>query len=374
MHDGSFDSFTEIFAAGLGLVTRSSAGQVLEVYYHKPFTRREKDLSLLLKANSGPVDDFVALCQKYLGYKGQNQTISLAEFNFKHLREIFADHQGTVDFLNAVEPAQDRAVITILEVDSAPTSVEEVYLKLHLLSHRFVKPHGVNLTGCFGILPIVAWTNEGAIALEEVASRQLSARVNGRVLHVHSVDKFPQMANYVVPYINPASIPEGEKKPGDVRVAVTSRVRLGAYLGPGTTIMHEGFVNFNAGTEGPAMIEGRISAGVFVGAGSDLGGGASTMGTLSGGGNIVISVGKECLIGANAGIGIPLGDRCKVESGLYVTAGTKVTLIDGENELILKASELSGRSDLTFRRNSLTGRVEAVVTTKAVELNPELHA
>lgn len=352
-------SNSPIFAAGLGLVTRSSAGNTLDVFYPKVFTRRETD-NEFGKANAGLVDDFVALCEKHLGYKGGNQVISLSEVNLGHLCEIFAEHKGTVEFLTQSAPDQDRMMIMILDIDAAPASVEEVYLKLHLLSHRFVKPHGVELAGSFGILPNVAWTNKGAVALEELSSRQFSARVNGEVLHVYSVDKFPQMANYVIP--------------SGVRIADTARVRLGAYLGEGTTIMHEGFVNFNAGTQGPAMIEGRISAGVFVGAGSDLGGGCSTMGTLSGGGKEVISVGKECLIGANAGIGIALGDRCKVEAGLYVTAGTKVTLISGEEETQLKARELSGKSDLTFRRNSLTGRVEAVSTTSVVELNAQLHA
>ena len=186
--------------------------------------------------------------------------------------------------------------------------------------------------------------------------------MEGNPLSVNCVDKFPKMTDYVVP--------------SGVRIAHTARVRLGAYIGEGTTIMHEGFVNFNAGTEGPNMIEGRVSAGVFVGAGSDLGGGASTMGTLSGGGNIVISVGKECLLGANAGIGIPLGDRCTVESGLYITAGTKVALLDdnGQPAGEAKARDLAGKSDLLFRRNSLTGTVECLTNQSVVELNEALHA
>jgi 2,3,4,5-tetrahydropyridine-2-carboxylate N-succinyltransferase len=190
----------------------------------------------------------------------------------------------------------------------------------------------------------------------------LSARLRGEVLEVSCVDKFPKMTNYVVP--------------SGVRIAHTARVRLGAYLGEGTTIMHEGFVNFNAGTEGPGMIEGRISAGVMVGSGSDLGGSCSTLGTLSGGGNIVISVGEKCLIGANAGIGIPLGDRCTVEAGLFVTAGTKVTLLDSDGMAAetAKARDLAGKSDLLFRRNSSTGAVECLTNRSAVELNKELHA
>lgn len=277
------------------------------------------------------------------------------------LGEALGDHplaQAAKTLANSRQPL----VAVLLETDSAPTSVPEAYLKLHLLSHRLVKPHATNLTGIFGLLPNVAWTNRGAIDVNELDERQLQARIHGETLDVVCIDKFPKMTNYVVP--------------SGVRIADTARVRLGAYLGEGTTIMHEGFVNFNAGTEGPAMIEGRISGGVFVGAGSDLGGGCSTMGTLSGGGNIVISVGKESLIGANAGIGIPLGDRCKVESGLYITAGTKVVVLDDSGNPVkqVKARELSGANDLVFRRNSISGQVEVVTNKSALQLNAALHA
>jgi 2,3,4,5-tetrahydropyridine-2-carboxylate N-succinyltransferase len=212
------------------------------------------------------------------------------------------------------------------------------------------------------VLPNVAWTNKGAIDLAELPQRQLDARLKDELLTVDCVDKFPKMTNYVVP--------------SGVRIAHTARVRLGAHIGEGTTIMHEGFVNFNAGTLGTSMVEGRISAGVVVGEGSDLGGGSSTMGTLSGGGNIVISVGKESLLGANSGIGIPLGDRCTVESGLYITAGTKVNLLDDAGELVqvIKARDLSGKGDLLFRRNSISGAVECIANKSSVALNEELHA
>jgi 2,3,4,5-tetrahydropyridine-2-carboxylate N-succinyltransferase len=248
-----------------------------------------------------------------------------------------------------------------IETDAAPTCIAEVYLKLHLLSHRLCKPHSLNLTGAFGLLQNLAWTNKGAIDLADLPARQLEARLQGELLEVMSVDKFPKMSNYIVPK--------------GVRIAHTARVRLGAYLGEGTTIMHEGFVNFNAGTEGPAMVEGRISAGVMIGSGSDLGGGCSTMGTLSGGGTEVISVGRDCLIGANAGLGFPLGDRCIVEAGLYVTAGTKVLLLDKDNQVVgtRKARELAGKSDLLFRRNSVTGAVECKANKTAIALNEELH-
>ena len=258
--------------------------------------------------------------------------------------------------------ASQPVVATALADNSAPTSVEEAYLKLHLISHRLVKPHATNLSGLFGLLPNVAWTGLGPVDLRELSQRQLDARLRGEVLEVSSVDKFPKMTNYVVP--------------GGVRIAHTARVRLGAYLGTGTTVMHEGFINFNGGTEGPGMIEGRISAGVWVGAGSDLGGGCSTMGTLSGGGNIIISVGRECLIGANAGLGIPLGDRCTIEAGLFITAGTKVTLLDGARKPVetVSARDLAGKSDLLFRRNSTSGTVECLTNRSAIELNESLHA
>ena len=246
--------------------------------------------------------------------------------------------------------------------DSPPKSVAEAYLKLHLLSHRLCKPHSLNLEGLFAVLHNLAWTNEGAIDLEELPKRQLAARLRGTALEVASVDKFPKMTSYVVP--------------AGVRIAHTARVRLGAYLGAGTTVMHEGFVNFNAGTEGPAMVEGRISAGVMIGANSDLGGGCSTMGTLSGGGTEVISVGENCLIGANAGIGIPLANGCTVEAGLYLTAGTKLNVLGADGALLktVKAKELVGVEDLLFRRNSLSGGVECVPLKSSISLNDDLHS
>jgi 2,3,4,5-tetrahydropyridine-2-carboxylate N-succinyltransferase len=259
--------------------------------------------------------------------------------------------------------ASSRPVVAVaLAENTPPTSVPEAYLKLHLLSHRLVKPHGTDLTGIFGTLKNIAWTSTGAIDIEELPERLLQARMAGQPLSVYCVDKFPKMVDYVVP--------------SGVRIADTSRVRLGAYVGEGTTVMHEGFINFNAGAEGPNMIEGRISAGVYCGAGTDIGGGASIMGTLSGGGSMVISMGEKCLLGANAGLGIPLGDRCTLEAGLYVTAGTVITMLDDQKQVSgkLKARELSGKSDLLFRRNSVTGTVECLTNKSAVELNSELHS
>jgi 2,3,4,5-tetrahydropyridine-2,6-dicarboxylate N-succinyltransferase len=260
---------------------------------------------------------------------------------------------------DALRGVRSVPVTTVLaDLATAPADVPDAYLRLHLLSHRLVRPHEINLGGIFGVLENVAWTSLGAVAVSRVAEVRLRARVAGVHLGVHGVDKFPRMTDYVVP-------------PG-VRIADADRVRLGAYLSPGTTVMHEGFVNFNAGTLGASMVEGRISAGVLVGDGSDIGGSASIMGTLSGGGTTVISIGERCLLGANAGIGISLGDDCIVEAGLYVTAGTKVLLPDGE---VIKAGELSGASGLLFRRNSQTGTVEAAPRSGSWGgLNAVLHA
>ncbi|MFZ9425950.1 MAG: 2,3,4,5-tetrahydropyridine-2,6-dicarboxylate N-succinyltransferase [Ilumatobacteraceae bacterium] len=245
----------------------------------------------------------------------------------------------------------------VADTDVAPTDAVDVYLRLHLLSHRLAKPRSLNLDGAFGLLANVAWTNLGPIAVDQVERVRWEERRSGRVLTVHGVDKFPRMTDYVVP--------------SGVRIADADRVRLGAHLSPGTTVMHEGFCNFNAGTLGASMVEGRISAGVVVGDGSDIGGGASIMGTLSGGGKEVVSIGERCLLGANSGIGISLGDECIVEAGLYVTGGTLVKLPDGN---VVKGRELSGASGLLFRRNSVTGAVEAVQRSGSWGgLNAALH-
>jgi 2,3,4,5-tetrahydropyridine-2,6-dicarboxylate N-succinyltransferase len=251
-----------------------------------------------------------------------------------------------------------EVTIVLDDLDSAPTDVYDAYLRLHLLSHRLVKPHGLSLEGLFGVLPNVAWTSHGPVDPAALADVRMRFRSAGEPLQVFSVDKFPRMTDYVVP--------------SGVRIADADRVRLGAHLAEGTTVMHEGFVNFNAGTLGASMVEGRISAGVVVGDGSDIGGGASIMGTLSGGGTTVISIGERCLLGANAGLGISLGDDCIVEAGLYVTGGTRVTLPDGE---VVKALELSGADGLLFRRNSQTGAVEAMPRSGSwAGLNAALHA
>lgn len=338
------------FAFGIGIGTQNNQGEWLEVFYQQPVIT--------------PDNGLMEVAQNVLDYQGGNQAIAVTPEQLKSLSEGLRQ-TGQMDqstLAGKASESQRPVVVTLLETDDTASSTPEVYLKLHLISSRQARPHELKLDGIFGLLPNLAWTSEGAIDLNELPARQLNARIEGRTLEVKSVDKFPQMTDYVVPK--------------GIRIADTARVRLGAYVGEGTTVMHEGFINFNAGTEGKSMIEGRISAGVMIGEGSDLGGGCSTMGTLSGGGNIIIAVGENCLIGANAGIGIPLGDRCKVEAGLYITAGTKVALLDDNNELVevLKARDLASKPDLLFRRNSQTGAVECKSNKTAIELNEELHA
>jgi 2,3,4,5-tetrahydropyridine-2-carboxylate N-succinyltransferase len=340
----------QLFAFGLGTGTRNSAGDWLDVFYPRPLLAPQQSLA--------------DAARDALGYAGGNAILELDNNGLQKLAAAFAaaDRGEDAALARQLLEAEGPVVASLLATDEAPTSVPEGYLKLHLLSHRLVKPHDINLAGLFGVLPNVAWTSAGAVDIDELAERQLEARLRGDILEVMSVDKFPKMTNYVVP--------------SGVRIAHTARVRLGAYLGEGTTIMHEGFVNFNAGTEGPGMIEGRISAGVLIGAGSDLGGGCSTMGTLSGGNEIIISLGANCLVGANAGVGIPLGDRCTIEAGLYLTAGSKVTMLDdhGTVQGVVRARELAGQSDLLFRRNSQSGAIECLTNKSAIELNEALHA
>jgi 2,3,4,5-tetrahydropyridine-2-carboxylate N-succinyltransferase len=300
-------------AWGIGLATTTMDGTVLDVWYPAPMLGPARD-----------ADD-------------------------TELRALAAD--------DADRGVRQSVIRTVSDLGASPVDAADAYLRLHLLSHRLVRPHGVDLSGIFGLLAVVVWTNHGPCATEDFERTRLRLRRRGRV-EVFGIDKFPRMTDYVVPV--------------GVRVADADRVRLGAHLAPGTVVMHEGFVNFNAGTLGQSMVEGRISAGVVVGDGSDIGGGASIMGTLSGGGTEVISVGKGCLVGANAGIGISLGDGCVVEAGCYVTAGTKVSLPDNR---VVKARELSGRDGLLFRRNSVTGAVEVLVRAGDWGgLNVALHA
>ncbi|WP_109403030.1 2,3,4,5-tetrahydropyridine-2,6-dicarboxylate N-succinyltransferase [Mycolicibacter heraklionensis] len=310
-------------ASGVGVATLAADGSVLDTWFPAP----------------------------ELGGSGQAGTTRLGA------GDVPAELAGLLgaDEDRGTETVAVRTVIGAL--DDTAVDAYDAYLRLHLLSHRLVVPHGLNAGGLFGVLTNVVWTNYGPCAVEGFESTRARLRRRGPVT-VYGVDKFPRMVDYVLP--------------SGVRIADADRVRLGAHLASGTTVMHEGFVNFNAGTLGASMVEGRISAGVVVGDGSDVGGGASIMGTLSGGGTQVISIGKRCLLGANAGLGVPLGDDCVVEAGLYVTAGTKVTLPDGSTA---KARDLAGGNNLLFRRNSQTGTVEVVARDgQGIALNEDLHA
>ena len=275
----------------------------------------------------------------------------------------FADKKTDTKNIDVLSDSQELIKLDWSEVDlkNPIEKVSDAYFKLHLISNKFVLPNTINLDGLFECLPNVAWTNSGPISIEEIEEKLNKSKLEGNNFFIRSLDKFPSLTDYVIP-----------KK---VRIADASRVRLGAYLSEGTTVMHEGFVNFNAGTLGKAMIEGRISAGVVIGDNSDLGGGSSTMGTLSGGNNTKISIGKNCLLGANSGIGISLGDDCTVEAGLYITSGTKVNIVDkGYNkEKIVKAIELSGKSNLLYMRDSLSGKVVAKINKSKSQLNKILH-
>ncbi|HIF9085056.1 TPA: 2,3,4,5-tetrahydropyridine-2,6-dicarboxylate N-succinyltransferase [Photobacterium damselae] len=337
------------FSLALGTATKNRDGKIIEAYFPTP----------ILNPSDALVDEIAAV----VNYKEGNQAVEVTSEQCVALASIFAAHDQAESALfasKAVNSAQPL-VLVILANDETPVSVAEAFLKLQLISHRLVKPHGLVLDGIFGLLHNIAWTNKGAIDLPELAERQIEARLNGETIIVDCVDKFPKMVDYVVPT--------------GVRIADTSRVRLGAHVGEGTTVMHEGFINFNAGTTGVSMVEGRISAGVVVGNGSDIGGGASIMGTLSGGGKVVVSIGENSLLGANAGLGFPMGDRCTIESGLYVTAGSKVQMLDasGKPVEVVKARDLAGKPDLLFRRNSMTGQIECLTNKTAIELNSELH-
>ncbi|MCV7249824.1 2,3,4,5-tetrahydropyridine-2,6-dicarboxylate N-succinyltransferase [Mycobacterium koreense] len=310
-------------ASGIGLATLAADGSVLDVWFPAPELREDAD--------------------------GATTRLSAAEV--------------PAEFAALTGRDEDRGTETVVvrtgiaDLGAKAADAYDGYLRLHLLSHRLVAPHGLNADGLFAVLTNVVWTNHGPCAVDGFETVRARLRRRGPVT-VYGVDKFPRMVDYVVP--------------AGVRIADADRVRLGAHLASGTTVMHEGFVNFNAGTLGASMVEGRISAGVVVGDGSDIGGGASIMGTLSGGGSEVISVGQRCLLGANAGLGISLGDDCVIEAGLYVTAGTKVTLPDGAT---VKARELSGANNLLFRRNSVSGAVEAVSRDgQGIALNEALHA
>ncbi|KAA0095299.1 2,3,4,5-tetrahydropyridine-2,6-dicarboxylate N-succinyltransferase [Mycolicibacterium sp. P1-18] len=317
-------------ASGIGVATISAEGTVLDTWFPEP-----------------EVGDAASVSADGDATTGTNR-LSVAEVPSELGDLTGRDEERDVDVV--------VVRTTISSLDDKPVDAFDAYLRLHLLSHRLIAPHGANLDGVFGLLANVVWTNFGPCAVEGFELTRARLRRRGSVT-VYGIDKFPRMVDYVLP--------------AGVRIADADRVRLGAHLASGTTVMHEGFVNFNAGTLGTSMVEGRISAGVVVGDGSDVGGGASIMGTLSGGGKEVISVGRRCLLGANSGLGISLGDDCVVEAGLYVTGGTKVTTADGQT---VKAKELSGADNLLFRRNSLSGAVEVVSRDgTGITLNDALH-
>ncbi|MCQ1949391.1 2,3,4,5-tetrahydropyridine-2,6-dicarboxylate N-succinyltransferase [Arthrobacter sp. zg-Y859] len=307
-------------AAGLGLATVTSDGVVLDVWFPSP-------------------------------------ALGDAAFDAALKDDLDAAAEAMAD---GIRGTHGEVLETRIDLDAAPADTADAYLRLHLLSARLVQPNTINLDGIFAALPNVVWTNHGPCAVADFEAVRLRLRSRGTVT-VYGVDKFPRMTDYVLP--------------SGVRIADAGRVRLGAHLAAGTTVMHEGFVNFNAGTLGTSMVEGRISAGVVVGDGTDVGGGASIMGTLSGGGKEKITLGERVLLGANSGVGISIGDDSVVEAGLYVTAGTRVTVLDGDEPRLVKAAELSGVPNLLFRRNSATGAVEALPRNgRTVELNSALHA
>ncbi|MEU0883069.1 2,3,4,5-tetrahydropyridine-2,6-dicarboxylate N-succinyltransferase [Lentzea sp. NPDC005914] len=325
-------------AYGIGLATVTPDGTVLDTWYPSPaLTEAPAEVAAEVAAESAGLTTTRLSSVEIADALGESAAKLLGE-----------DLERNVEVVG---------VKVTIDLTQAPRDTYDVWLRLHLLSHRLIQPHGANLDGLFGLLTNVVWTNHGPCAVDGFEQTRTRLRTRGPVT-VYSIDKFPRMVDYVVP--------------SGVRIGDADRVRLGAHLAAGTTVMHEGFVNFNAGTLGNSMVEGRISGGVVVGDGSDVGGGASIMGTLSGGGKQVISIGERCLLGANAGLGISLGDDCVIEAGLYITAGTKVTLPDGE---VVKAQTLSGQSNLLFIRDSVTGTV-LVKPRKGtgVELNAALHA
>lgn len=328
-------------AVGIGLSTIAADGSILDTWYPAP-----------------ELDDYVGAANSAGDVVPGPGSGDRAPYPAADLRRRLAAAER-VDRVRGV-----RVAVTETRIESLadePANVPDAYLRLHLLSARLVRPRSINVDGIFRVLPLNAWTSLGPVPADDAADCRIRAHAEGIALQVHGVDRFPRMTDYVIP--------------AGVRIADANRVRLGAYLSPGTVVMHEGFCNFNAGTLGASMVEGRISQGVLVGDGSDIGGGASIMGTLSGGGRVQVTIGERCLIGANAGVGIPLGDECIIEAGLYVTAGTKVAVIADGDRTVVAARELAGASGLLFRRHSLSGEVQAVPHTGAwAGLNAALHA
>ncbi len=333
----------QLFACGIGLLRRDDLGTLDVWFAHLACQGAEPALEEVLAARR---DSIVTPISPAFG---------------NEIKAALGARASVLAPLLEAEGSASPVAVTLTE-DAPIEHIETAYLKLHLISARLKKPNTMNLNGLFSVLPTLAWSNLGPLRPQDVPAAHMRERLQGRSLQVRLVDKIPPLTDYLVPT--------------GVRIGDASRIRLGAYLGEGTTVMHEGFVNFNAGALGPGMIEGRISQGVVVGAHSDLGGSASIMGTLSGGGTVRVSIGDECLIGANAGTGISLGNRCTIEAGLYITASTPVSVFDADGTRIgeVKARELIGRDDMLFIRNGLTGGVECRTNRAKVELNEALHA
>lgn len=353
-------AYRKPLAFGIGIATVSRSGNLLDTFFPLPNYRNNFGSAAVMAEVVGHLSGTasyqiqVGQLADMLDYFRPFEGDGIVHSNIDTIKAVLNTVQGCMEKHGAIR-VPVVSFVAEPEDDQGPQGVPDTYLRLHLLSHRLVKPNEIKLDGIFGKLPNVAFTNEGPVAIEDLPNRRLDAMMRKHPLHITGVDKFPRMIDYVVP--------------NGVRIADGARVRLGAHLGEGTTVMHEGFCNFNAGTLGTSMVEGRISAGVVVGDQTDIGGGASIMGTLSGGGKEKITIGRGCLIGANAGTGISLGDLCVIEAGLYITAGMPVVY----NTVAMKAHELSGENGLTFRRNGIDGRVEVFDKPNGVVLNDILH-
>ena len=334
---------SQVFAFAIGHSRRNIEGDALDYFFPAPILSPDTILADAISA-------------RFATGVSQASPERVAAF----CAELGSAHLSAA--MSALAEADKPLDAVLLPGDDPIQTTADAYLKLHLMSHRLALPNTLNLDGIFAHLPNVVWTNMGPVDPREFTQLQIRSRLQGQHLEVTLVDKFPRMTNYIIP--------------SGVRIADSSRVRLGAYIGEGTTVMHEGQINFNAAALGPNMVEGRISQGVILGEHSDLGGSSSTMGTLAGGGQIKITIGSHCLVGANAGTGIPLGDRCTIEAGLYITAGTPVCILDESGNVVrdAKARELAGQSDMLFVRNGLSGRIECRTNRKAIELNEQLHS
>lgn len=343
-----------IFIYGLGIASKNYKNEVLEVYY--PFIVLYPHPTIIKRI----------LRKLHFNLKITSNSFNLYLSNTNDLLSLYLEYKDIGDVKTAKQiksffKTKAFVIFTFVLDDKNPLNIADSFLRLHTLSYRLCKPNSLNLFGIFSIIKTICWTNLGPIDSEEIFLTKNKSKKNNIKITILSIDKFPKMTEYVVPK--------------NVRIAETSRIRLGAYLGEGTTVMHEGFCNFNAGTKGPCMIEGRISAGVFINQNSDLGGGSSILGTLSGGGKLLISLGKNCLIGANAGCGIPLGNGCIIEAGLYITSNSKISILNRNNTFIkiVKAKVLAYKNHLLFLRNSITGAIECRINKKVIKLNTKLH-